>query len=234
MRKVCILLAAIVAGASLSGLSEGAGAVRISQVYSGGGSAPSYEPQAYRTDYIELFNASGSPVDVSGWFLAYGGATDTPNYGCAGCTGLIPEDFIIGPCSYLLIQVGTPNPRGSAPDVPSPDVVLAVPDLTRSSMGSLGLFIRGPQYGMCPTYTRVDLVAWDSYCSETRPAAGPDSRAEALVRRAGGMIDTDDNRADFELVTSPVPRGSASPQNPECLGTPTGHSTWGRLKTVYR
>jgi len=45
--------------------------VRISQVFGGGGgSSP-----IYNYDFVELFNASGVPIDISGWAVEYGSAT---------------------------------------------------------------------------------------------------------------------------------------------------------------
>jgi hypothetical protein len=234
MRNVCVVVAAIIAVASTSSLSAGAGAIRISQVYPGGGGAPDGEPQSYLTDYVELFNASGSPVDVSGWILAYGGPTPTPNYGCAGCTGQITVDTIIGPCSYLLVKVGPTNTHGSSPDVPSADLVLSAPRLDYV-IGSLGLFSVTPwPSGICPTLARQDLVAWSSICNEHHSVAAPTDRTRALVRLGEGMTDTDDNQADFVVLSGPTPRNTGSPQNPLCLQTPTQPATWGRIKVIHR
>jgi hypothetical protein len=36
------------------------------------------------------------------------------------------------------------------------------------------------------------------------------------------------------VVAAPVPHNSGSPQNADCLATPSLKSTWGSLKTLYR
>ena len=50
--------------------SAQAGDVVISQIYGGGGNAGA----PYRQDFIELFNRSASPVDITGWSVQYAGA----------------------------------------------------------------------------------------------------------------------------------------------------------------
>ena len=47
-------------------------AVKISQVYGGGGSASG---ATYTKDYVELYNSSCTPVSVAGWVIEYGSAT---------------------------------------------------------------------------------------------------------------------------------------------------------------
>src|SRR5882672_980167 len=99
-----IIVSALVLLSSSNRVADSA-AIRISQIYLGGGDeAVSSSP--FATDYVELFNATGTPVDVGGWLLAYGGNSATSTFGCAGCTGTLPLNTTIGVCRYLLIQVG--------------------------------------------------------------------------------------------------------------------------------
>src|SRR6476661_2917198 len=51
----------------------GAATVVISQVYGGGGNAGA----TYRNDFIELYNATTSPVSLNGWSVQYASATGT-------------------------------------------------------------------------------------------------------------------------------------------------------------
>src|SRR5215470_17809365 len=76
MKKLAITFIAIVALASSAFASN---AVRISQVYSGGGASTG--TPTYNKDYIELFNNSGSPVNIGDWVLEYGSAAG--NWGSA-------------------------------------------------------------------------------------------------------------------------------------------------------
>jgi uncharacterized protein len=233
MRGIWVVMMALLAVASTSSPSASAGAIRISQVYPGGGPGYGLIPRSYRTDYVELFNASGLPVDVGGWLLAYGGPTTTPQFGCAGCTAVIPSSTVLGPCSYLLIKVGDTDPIGAEPDVPSPDVVVSVPNLSYLT-GSLAVFSAGVPTGVCPGFAREDLVGWTSACGESGDATSPDSLTQALLRLGDGLTDTDHNRADFIVVSNPSPRNSGSPQNQTCLQTPSLLSTWGRIKALHR
>ena len=59
-REVAVAALVLVANASFA-----ANAVRISEVYSGGAGGSA----TYLRDYVELFNSSGSPVNVGGWAL---------------------------------------------------------------------------------------------------------------------------------------------------------------------
>src|ERR1041385_5509252 len=84
----------------------------ISPVYGGGGNSGA----TLKNDFIELFNLSASPVDVTGWSIQYGSATGTSWQ----VTPLCPS----GPCSiapghYFLIQ----EAQGSAGanDLPTPN-----------------------------------------------------------------------------------------------------------------
>ncbi len=66
----------------------------------------------------------------------------------------------------------------------------------------------------------VDLVGWDG-ANFFEGAAGPaTNNATALLRRNGGLQDTDNNFADF-TVGAPNPRNTASPHNPASVPEPT-------------
>jgi hypothetical protein len=80
----------------------------------------------------------------------------------------------------------------------------------------------------------VDKVAWGTGNCPEGAATAATVATQGLVRNGAGTADTDNNVADFTLVTNPVPRNSQSPGNPNCLVTPTKTSTWGAVKTIYR
>ena len=71
-RHAFVLIAAIVllvgalAAASPIGASPSGGVV-ISQVYGGGGNAGA----TYTNDFIELYNQTGTAVDLTGWSVQY-------------------------------------------------------------------------------------------------------------------------------------------------------------------
>ena len=208
------------------------GVVRISQIYLGGGSdADSNSP--YSADYVELLNATGSPVDIGGWLIAFGGTNGTNTFGCAGCTGAIPAHTIIQPCQYLLIQLGASSFSGGAP-LPSPDVALSTPGLPTGAGGTLALLNGGTPSGSCVVGpTLEDLVGWGSTTGCPGAKAGNPGGTQALLRLLGGMSATGDNSADFTLAEA-SPRNSATPPSPLCLKSPAVNLTWGRMRAIYR
>src|SRR4051794_8379772 len=95
-----------------AGLMFGQGSpnVVISQIYGGGGNTGA----TYRYDFIELFNRSTSPIDLTGWSVQYASATGT-SWQKTDLSGTIQ------PGLYFLIQEG--QGAGGSSDLPSPDLV---------------------------------------------------------------------------------------------------------------
>lgn len=207
--------------------------VRISQVYGGGGSSTGY----YTKDYVELFNASGSPVVIGGWSIQYGSATGTA-FASSAPIVILPVGATIEPCGYYLIALGAIGTGGLAlPVTPDLDVTPGGPSLSATT-GKIALINVTTSPNNCsgnvtgPIY--VDVVGFGTgNCFETADAPGP-SNQSADVRNVGGMIDTDNNSADFTVVTNPVPRNSSSPKNMTCLQTPVTLGSWGKVKALYR
>lgn len=208
--------------------------VRISQVYGGGGSTSTAPTPAFNQDFVELYNATNSPVDISGWAIEYGSATGTwgsfvDNY------YVFPVGTVIPPCSYLLVggkllvtYTGAPLP--------------AVDQLANFSAsatgGKFGLFTSLQLNVACGSETPGSLVDKVSYGTTTTCAegtlVGALSTLTAALRNQDGYVDTDNNVADFTIGT-PAPRNSASPINDIC-GTPvsTETSSFGALKAIFR
>ena len=91
--------------------AAGAADLRISQVYGGGGSATA--ASTYNKDYVELFNAGSTPINLAGYVLEYGSATG--NWGSAAANYFIfPKGAVIQPCSYLLVASTTASAGGGA------------------------------------------------------------------------------------------------------------------------
>lgn len=208
------------------------GAIRISQIYPGGGS-DSQLGSTYGADFVELMNASGTPVDVSGWLLAYGPSNGTTTFGCAGCTKSLPAGTVISPCGYLLVQMSYSlhDPAYGA-ELPNPDITYITLDLT--GIGTLALLSSGAASGHCLSGINVeDLVGWGgASCSWVAPVIdGPVS--SAAVRKSEGVTQTYNNRADFDLG-APVPHNSTSPKSAICISTPAQSISWGAFKSLYR
>lgn len=236
MKKLVTTLCTLAALALVANASFAANAVRISQVYSGGAGGSA----TYLRDFVELFNSSGSPVNVGGWALEYASATST--WGGSGGTNyyVLPVGTIIQPCSYLLIETGSAGTVGVAlpvaPDLSSPSSVLSL----SNTAGNVGLFTSIASNVTCAALNPsivVDKVAYGAAnCPEGTAAAGPANQATVLVRGNGGLADTDNNSVDFtgESTATALPRNSASGANVACLATPSMKGTWGALKSIYR
>jgi hypothetical protein len=208
-----------------------ANAVRISQVYGGGGGTSA--SNTYTLDYVEIYNNGNVAVNIGNWALEYGSATG--NWGSSALNQFIfPAGTTIEPCQYMLIALGTAG-TGGGPLPVTPDFTGTL--TLSATTGKVALFnalnnnlacgaelpgtlIDKVSYGTgnCPEVTNVPLL----------------SGAQGAVRNSAGVADTDNNLNDFTVVTNPVPRNTASPKNPNCLVTPTKSSTWGAVKTIYR
>ena len=92
--------------AAVASQAQASNAVRISQVYGGGGNSGA----SYTNDFVELFNASSSPVNIGGWVLTYASAIGS----FGGSTQLIPAGTVIQPYRYYLIQLASGGAVGSA------------------------------------------------------------------------------------------------------------------------
>lgn len=232
MRKTATTLLTLALTTGLAASAFAASAVRISQVYGGGGS--SQATATYKVDYVELFNFSNTAVNLSGWTIEYGSATG--NWGSsAGNIFTFPSGASIAACSYVLVALGTPGTGGA--DLPvTPDYSNTTTSMSATS-GKVGLFTAVNSNLACGSEipgTLVDKVGYGtSNCPEVANVATL-SNATGAVRNSNGIQDTDNNGADFTVVTNPTPRNSASPVNQQCLVTPTQKNTWGRIKTIYR
>lgn len=230
MKKLVTTLCAVAALALVAQSAFAANAVRISQVYGGGGGSGTY-----LYDFVELFNSSGSPVNMGGWALEYGSATG--NWGSATTNYFVlPANTIIQPCSYLLIQTGAAGTGGVALPI-TPDLITGNISASATS-GKVALFTSLQSNVAClAAPVAVDKVAYGTAnCWEGAAAVGALTNASVAVRNLAGMTDTDSNVADFSIVTATatVLHNAASGANTSCLSTPSMNSTWGRVKSIYR
>jgi predicted extracellular nuclease len=172
--------------------------IRISQVYGGGGNTGA----TYKNDFIELFNAGTTTVDVTGWSVQYASATGTGAW--AGLTILSGS---IAPGQYYLIKEA--QGAGGTVELPTPDITGTL--TMGASNGKVALVSDAVLLnGQCPTGL-TDLTGYGTAnCYEGSGAAPALSNTTAALRDADGCTDTDDNAADFS-TGAPTPRNSASP-----------------------
>lgn len=228
MKKIATLLVAMTLCATSA---FAANSIRISQVYGGGGSTNT--SATYNVDYVELFNASGAPINVGGWTIEYGSATG--NWGSTGTNIFtFPQGATIAPCKYLLVQFGTPSAGGG----PLPVAADYSGTLTLGqSNGKVAVFTAVNTNLACGSElpgTLVDKVAYGTANCAEGTAAGGLAVDTGAVRGGAGLNDSDVNSADFAVVSTPTPRNSASPANTACLAVPNANRTWGSIKTIYR
>jgi predicted extracellular nuclease len=176
------------------------GIIRISQLYGGGGNTGA----TYTHDFIELFNAGGAPVDITGWSVQYASSTGT-TWQMTALSGTIPAG------GYYLIQQAQGS--GGTTALPTPDAIGVIP--MAATNGKVALVNHSTALaGACPLSADViDFVGFGTAnCYEGTGATPALSNTTAGFRKGDGCIDTDDNAADF-FVDPPAPRNSASPVN---------------------
>ena len=234
MKKLVTTIGALAAIGLLASSALAANAVRISQVYGGGGGSTG----TYLRDYVEIFNSSGTAVNIGGWTLEYGSATG--NWGSsAGNIFTFPVGTMIQPCSYLLIEAGAPGTAGSALPIAADFSTVTTGFSMSATSGKVGLFTAANANLACGSEiagTLVDKVAYGTANCAEGTATPTLNSTNVAVRGLGGMTDTDSNQADFSVQTtaSVTLHNAASGTNANCLSTPSMNSTWGRVKQIYR
>jgi hypothetical protein len=178
--------------------------VKISQVYGGGGNSGS----TYKNDFIELFNQSTTPVDISAWSVQQLNATGT---GAWNVTNLcaVNSTCVIQPGHYYLVQESAG--AGGTTNLPAADIVGTL--ALGAGSGKVALLnTTTPLSGSCPSGAGIaDLVGYDSSatCFEGAPAPTP-SNTTGVLRKGNGCTDTNNNSGDF-VELGPLPRNSSAP-----------------------
>ncbi len=231
MKKIVTLVSTL-AFVAIAASAFAANAVRISQVYGGGGSASS--SASYKADYVELFNSSPSPVNVGGWVLAYGSAAGViPTSGANTLT--FPANTFIQPCQYFLVVMNSGTVGTGGANI-SGDINTGTLNMAAGA-GKVMLFSGTPTNVTCGSEAPlVDKVGYGptASCFEGAAPTAATANNSAAIRNNGGLTDTDQNGTDFTITTSPVPHTSASAANPNCSTVPARTSTWGAVKQIYR
>ncbi len=206
--RVALAAAVSVLPLSLAAQSaQAAGSVVVSQAYGGGGNAGATN----RNDFIELFNRSASPVNVTGWSVQYASATGT-SWAKTMLSGTIQ------PGQYFLVQQAA-GQNAAATLLPEPDAVGAI--AMSGTAGKVAL-VNNDVALTCGTAALtcignpavVDFVGFGTTASnfEGAGATPAPSNTTAVLRAGNGCTDADNNAGDFAAV-APVPRNSAAPLN---------------------
>jgi predicted extracellular nuclease len=176
--------------------------VVISQVYGGGGNSGA----TWTNDFIELRNNGTTAIDVSGWSVQYASSSGTSwqrtNLGGS-----------IAPGGYYLVQENA-GAGGTTP-LPAPDATGTIS--MSASSGKVALVENQTTLsGSCPLGAAVrDFVGFGSAdCFEGSDGTPALSNTKAALRKGDGLVDTDDNAADFQ-ASDPNPRnGGYTPPPP--------------------
>lgn len=214
LARAVVAVACAVAG--LAGIQSQARAaspdVVVSQVYGGGGNSGA----TLRNDFIELFNRSSVPIDVTGWSVQYASSAGS-TWQRTNVAGVIPAG------GYLLVQQAAG--AGGTQDLPAPDATGSI--AMSATSGKVALVTNqtnltcGATAGSClPNAAIRDFVGYGSSANNFE-GSGPTptlSNTTAALRGSDGCADTDSNAADF-TTGAPAPRNSSTPVDP-CDGEP--------------
>lgn len=194
--------------------------VRISQVYGGGGNTSA----TYNQDFVELFNAGTSPVDISGWSVQYASATG-PSAPGNWAFATIPASSTIAAGKYYLVALATGS-TGIA--LPTPDFTFTGINLGGAA-GKVALVNNAVALNgttACSGATVVDVIGFGNTatCFETAFFASAGiTNAQSMFRKSNGCTDDNNNSTDFEILNV-SPRNSASAAN-NCSGAPVATLT---------
>ena len=186
----------------------------ISQVYGGGG-ATSGSP-TFKSDYVELFNAGSTAINLSGLSLQYASATGTGNFSANPVTAL--PNVAVQPGQYFLISLTTSGTVGSALPVTIDFAGSASLNISATAgklalvNGTTGLTCNGSSTVCTSAHLAqiVDLVGYGSANFHEGSGAAPaPSTTTAVLRANNGCSDTDVNASDFATGT-PAPRNTAT------------------------
>jgi predicted extracellular nuclease len=177
--------------------------VVINEVYGGGGNSGA----PFNRDFVELFNQSGTAVDVSGWSVQYASAAGT-SWQVTKLTGSIPAHS-----TYLVAEAA--GQTTTAPPLPTPQVDGSI--AISATAGKIALVTNQTALSCasaCHAAQDVrDYVGFGSAANdfETAPT-GTLSNTTSASRTDG--VDTDNNSTDF-TVGDPTPdNASTGPVEP--------------------
>jgi predicted extracellular nuclease len=187
----------------------------ISQVYGAGGNGSGATVATYKHDFIELFNRSGSTVDISNWSVQYASAG-----GNTWAVTKIGTNIKLEPGQYYLIRQGAGS--AAVPDTPA-DQIGSIP--MGGSAGKVALSRTStPLSGTMPTSDAlVDLVGYGTKPGtngyEGDAPTGSIGNTTSASRAENGCKDTDQNGTDFS-IGAVAPRTSTGPRHLCSTGGP--------------
>ncbi|HEU4964006.1 MAG TPA: 5'-nucleotidase C-terminal domain-containing protein [Bacilli bacterium] len=173
--------------------------VQINEVYGGGGNSGS----ELKNDFVELYNPTEQAISLEGWSLQYKSSTGswptTSSY-AMNLSGAIQAH------GYYLIKLS--GGSNGTTDLPTADAEGTV-GLAATS-GKIALVNQTALIQAFDDASVVDFVGYGSASHYEGSAAAPEISATTSVQRVILGGDTNDNAADFEVLSNPTPTGSTS------------------------
>jgi len=164
-------------------------------------------PNGGNDEFIELFNPTAAPMDISGWKIRGSNAAAG-----VGDRLTVPPSTILGPgCYYLATNSGSSGYSGTV--VGNQTYTTGITD-----DGGLALTLANNSI-----VDQVGLSAGSAFGEGTRLTSLGSTTASNLDRgysRVAAGVDTNDNDADFDLLTPSDPQNRASV--PGCASPPVG------------
>lgn len=172
----------------------------ISQVYGGGGNSGA----TFTNDFVELANRGETAVDVTGWSVQYASAAGV-TWQVTRLSGTVPAG------GRLLVQEAAG--AGGTQPLPAPGVIGTIP--MSATAGKVALVTSQSALACganCASAPGVrDFVGYGGANDAEGGHPAPTlSNTTAALRGGGGLVDTDDNAADFSSGP-PAPGGSTDP-----------------------
>jgi len=170
----------------------------VNEVYGGGGNSGSN----FKNDFIELYNNSNVPVNLSGWSVQYNSATGTGSWQVTNLTGTIPAH------GYYLVQEGAG--AGGIANLPTPDATGGI--AMAAGSGKVALVNNTTALvGTNPlSIAIVDKVGYGTVAIGYE-GAGPAPTPSGInsIQRTPIGFDANNNNTDFTLGL-PTPKNSVT------------------------
>lgn len=171
----------------------------VNEVYGGGGNGGSN----FKNDFIELYNNSNVPVNLTGWSVQYNSAGGTSNWQVTPLTGTIPAK------GYYLVQQAAGT--GGVSNLPTPDATGTISMAAGS--GKVALVNNTTALtGQNPlNVTIVDKVAYGTVTGGGFEGTGPAPAPSAVnsIQRTPIGFDANNNSTDF-TAGLPTPKNSVT------------------------
>lgn len=155
-------------------------------------------------EFVELFNASGNPINLAGWRLSRRSSSAT-----ASAQNLVASlSGTIAPYSYFLI---------THPNASSSGIANRVYSASSSAIAADNTILLYSDNGQ----TLVDKVGFGGAQDVETAAFSSSPTAGQSIQRKSCDLDTDNNNNDFTLLAVANPHNSTSPAETSCIATPT-------------